>query len=154
MNAMLDDTDNKILALLSENARLPLTTLAKRVALARTTVIARIASLEKRGIIAGYGVRLNQEIYQSSVKAYVGISIDARHAADFIKALEALPAVETLCAVSGAIDYMLTLRCQSTGELDRVLDRIGALDGVKQTATSIILSKRIDRSILDSKGEE
>ena len=54
--------------------------------------------------------------------------------------------VESLCAVSGAIDYMLTLRCANTEVLDKLLDQIGTLDGVRQTSTSIILSKRIDRS--------
>jgi DNA-binding Lrp family transcriptional regulator len=57
-----------------------------------------------------------------------------------------MPEVESLCAVSGAIDYMLTLRCRSTADLDRVLDQIGAIAGVRQTSTSIILTKRIDRT--------
>jgi DNA-binding Lrp family transcriptional regulator len=129
-----------------DNARLPLTTIAKKVAIARTTAIARIAGLEKKGIIAGYGVRLNEDVYQPAVRAYVGIAIEPRSAAAFVKTMHTLPQVETLCAVSGAIDYMLTLRCQSTAELDRLLDQIGAIEGVRQTSTSIILTKRIDRS--------
>jgi DNA-binding Lrp family transcriptional regulator len=44
------------------------------------------------------------------------------------------------------MDYMVTLRCRSTAELDLLLDRIGTADGVRQTATSIILTRRIDRS--------
>jgi DNA-binding Lrp family transcriptional regulator len=146
MQPNLDEIDNKILALLMDNARMPLTTIAKRVSVARTTVIARIAGLEKKGVIAGYGLRLNHALYQPAVRAYVGIAIEPRTSAAFVKALQAMPEVETLCAVSGTIDYMLTLRCQSTGELDRLLDRIGTLEGVRQTSTSIILSKRIDRS--------
>jgi DNA-binding Lrp family transcriptional regulator len=142
----LDEIDNKILALLMDDARMPLTTIAKRVAIARTTAIARIKGLEKKGIIAGYGLRLNQALYQPAVRAYVGITIDARSSAAFVKLLQTLPEVETLCAVSGTIDYMLTLRCHSTADLDRLLDRIGAIEGVRQTATSIILTKRIDRS--------
>ena len=148
MTAHLDDTDNKILALLMDNARLPTASIAKQVGIARTTAIARIAALEKRGIIAGYGVRLDSTSYQPAVRAYVGIAIEAKQAANFVKLLQKMPEVETLCAVSGALDYMLTLRCQSTTELDHLLDRIGAIDGVRQTATSIILSQRIDRSPL------
>jgi DNA-binding Lrp family transcriptional regulator len=145
MNPPLDDIDNKILALLMDDARLPISTIAKRVDIARTTAIARIGNLEKRGIIAGYGVRLNQELYQPAVRAYVGIAVDPAKAGGLVKVLQKMPEVETLCAVSGAIDYMLTLRCKSTGELDRLLDQIGAIDGVRQTSTSIILTKRIDR---------
>lgn len=146
MSLALDDIDAKILALLMDDARTPVTTIAKKVSIARTTAIARIQNLEKRGVIAGYGVRLNDEMYQPAVRAYVGISIEPRCTANFVKIMHTLPEVETLCAVSGTIDYMLTLRCPSTGELDRVLDQIGAVDGVRQTSTSIILTKRIDRS--------
>jgi DNA-binding Lrp family transcriptional regulator len=148
MKPSLDDIDNKILALLMDNARLPVTTIAKQVDIARTTVIARISALEKRGVIAGYGLKLNQEMFQPAVRAYVGLSVEARFAPNLMKYLQQLPEVETLCAVSGAIDYMLTLRCATTEVLDRLLDQIGALDGVRQTSTSIILSKRIDRGAI------
>ena len=146
MKPVLDEIDNQILALLMDDARMPVATIAKRVDIARTTAIARIGNLEKRGVIAGYGVRLNQELYQPAVRAYVGITVDPRKAAVLVKVLEKMPQVETLCAVSGSVDYMVTLRCQSTAELDRMLDQIGATDGVRQTSTSIILTKRIDRS--------
>ena len=148
MNPNIDQVDNKILALLMDNARLPVTTIAKQVGIARTTVIARIAALEKKGVIAGYGLRLHQTMYQPAVRAYVGLSVDAKHAAGLMKFLQSLAEVETLCAVSGAIDYMLTLRCATTEVLDKLLDQIGTLDGVRQTSTSIILSKRIDGSAL------
>jgi DNA-binding Lrp family transcriptional regulator len=148
MKPQLDDIDNQIIALLMDDARMPISTIAKRVAIARTTAIARIAGLEKRGVIAGYGVRLNQDLYQPAVRAYVGIAIDPHHAAGLVTLMQKIPQVETLSAVSGTIDYMLTLRCQSTGELDKLLDQIGAIAGVRQTATSIILTKRIDRSAM------
>jgi DNA-binding Lrp family transcriptional regulator len=146
VKTILDDIDNKILALLMDNARLPVTTIAKLLGIARTTVIARIANLEKRQVIAGYGLKLNQTMYQPAVRAYVGLSIEARTVNQLIKYLQQLPEVESLCAVSGAIDYMLTLRCASTEVLDKLLDQIGSMEGVRQTSTSIILSKRIDRS--------
>nr|WP_314862110.1 Lrp/AsnC family transcriptional regulator [uncultured Undibacterium sp.] len=146
MKPILDEIDNKILALLMDNARVPVTTIAKQIGIARTTVIARLQALERRGVIAGYGVRLNPIMYQPLVRVYVGLSVEARNALSLIKFLEQLPEVESLCAVSGAIDYMLTLRCASTEVLDKLLDQIGNRDGVRQTSTSIILSKRIDRS--------
>ncbi len=148
MKPSLDKVDNQILALLMDNARLPVTIIAKKIGMARTTVIARIAALEQRGIIAGYGVRLDQSLFQSGVRAYVGMSIEPKSASALVKLLQQWPEVETLYAVSGSIDYMMTLRCTSTEDLDKLLDQIGDLEGVRQTSTSIILSKRIDRSAL------
>lgn len=148
MKANLDKVDNQILALLMDDARMPVTIIAKKIGMARTTVIARIAALEKSGIIAGYGVRLDQSLFQSGVRAYVGMSIEPRSAAALVKLLQQWPEVETLYAVSGVIDYMMTLRCTSTEDLDKLLDQIGDLEGVRQTSTSVILSRRIDRSAL------
>ena len=148
MKINLDKIDNQILSLLMDDARMPVTSIAKKIGMARTTVIARIASLEQSGIIAGYGVRLNQELFQSGVRAYVGMSIEPRSAAALVKLLQQWPEVETLCAVSGVIDYMMTLRCTSTENLDKLLDQIGDLEGVRQTSTSVILSNRIDRSAI------
>ena len=142
----MDEIDSKILALLMDNARLPTSTIAKQLGIARTTAIARIGALEKRGVIAGYGVRLNQALYQPAVRAYVGIAVEPRNTSAMIKQLQTMPEVETLCAISGTLDFMLMLRCVSTSELDRLLDRIGGIEGVRQTSTSIILSMRIDRS--------
>ena len=91
MKPELDEIDNKVMALLMDNARLPVTSIARQVGIARTTVIARIAALEKRGIIAGYGVRLNQKMVQPAVRAYVGLSVEARYAASLIRFLQQLP---------------------------------------------------------------
>jgi len=153
MTPVLDAIDHKILALLLDNARMPVASIAKQVGVARTTAIARITSLEKKGVIAGYSVRLHRSTDPSVVRAYVGIAIDARHATNLANTLGQWPAVETLCAVSGSVDYMLTLCCHSTDELDRLLDQIGAIEGVRNTATSIILTQRIDRSRLDRASE-
>src|SRR5471032_2976290 len=131
MHTNLDDIDNKILALLMDDARAPISTIAKQVSIARTTAISRVAAMEKRGLIVGYGVRLNQDLYQPAVRAYVGISVDPRSSAALVDLLQKMPEVETLCAVSGTVDYMLTLSCQSTGQLDRLLDQIGAAQGVR-----------------------
>lgn len=147
-NMTLDETDHRILALLMDDARMPVASIARQLAIARTTAIARIAALEKGGVIVGYGVRLHAGRYQPAVQAYVGVTLDPRSAAGFVAQLQKIPQVETLSAVSGSIDYMIELNCGSTAELDRLLDRIGTSDGVRTTSTSIILTRRIDRSAL------
>jgi len=54
----LDDIDRNLVASLQVNARESVSELARQLGVARTTVIARLARLEKTGVIAGYGVRL------------------------------------------------------------------------------------------------
>lgn len=141
----LDDTDRHLLTLLQSNARLSTAELARSLKLARTTVVARIARLERVGIIAGYGVRLGQHQEQAAVRAYCGLSVGPKSGSRVVQHLSRLPEVEEVSAVSGQFDYLVLLRCASHEQLDAVLDQIGEIDGVNQTHTSIILSRRLDR---------
>jgi DNA-binding Lrp family transcriptional regulator len=141
----LDDIDRHLLALLQANARESAAVLARKLRLARTTVVARIARLEREGTIAGYGVRLGARIEQAAVRAYCGLRVEPRKSFSVIDALERLPEVEEVAAVSGEYDFMVLLRCDSNQQLDGLLDRILQFDGILQTYTSVILSLKIDR---------
>lgn len=143
--ARLDDLDRHLLALLQADARAPTAELARRLKVARTTVVARIARLEREGVVAGYGVRLGQRVEQAAVRAFCALSVQARSASAVIKALERMPEVEGAWAVSGEFDYMVQLRCESPQELDALLDQLGQIEGVRQTQTSMVLSHKIDR---------
>lgn len=144
-HARLDDLDRHLLALLQADARAPTAELARRLKVARTTVVARIARLEREGVVAGYGVRLGQRVEQAAVRAFCALSVQARSASAVIKALERMPEVEGAWAVSGEFDYMVQLRCESPQELDVLLDQLGQIEGVRQTQTSMVLSHKIDR---------
>ncbi|MGO9756089.1 MAG: winged helix-turn-helix transcriptional regulator, partial [Roseiarcus sp.] len=58
----IDDSESEelLLALLRENARASVASLARRLGVPRTTVQSRIERLERRGVIAGYTVRTSE----------------------------------------------------------------------------------------------
>ena len=64
-----------LLSLLRENARASTADLARRLGVSRTTVQSRIERLEKRGVIAGYGVRLSPDYEQTLVRAHVLVTV-------------------------------------------------------------------------------
>lgn len=141
----ITDKDRALIALLSENARLPVSALAERLSLSRTTVQARLERLERAGIIAGYGVRLSDAYLSSLVRAHILITIAPKALAQVTRALEMLDAVTTLHSVSGSFDLIAMIVAPSISELDALIDEIGNLDGVERTLSSIILSTRIAR---------
>lgn len=145
MDIRLDDLDRHLLNLLQANAREPVAHLARKLKVARTTVVARIARLEREGIVSGYGVRFGTRVEQAAVRAFCGLSVNAKSGAAVVKALDGLPEVEEVWAVSGQFDYMALLRCDTPEQLDVLLDRLGQIDGINQTHTSIVLSRKIDR---------
>jgi DNA-binding Lrp family transcriptional regulator len=141
----LDDLDRRLIALLQADARTSAADLARRLGVARTTVLARIARLERQGVITGYTVRLAVDESERGVEAYVGITTEPKSARDVTLRLAALPELRQLCSVSGEFDYLALLRAESPARLDALLDEIGAIEGVRRTTTSVVLGRRIDR---------
>ncbi len=142
----LDDLDRRLLALLQADARTPAADLARRLGVARTTVLARLARLEKTGVIVGYTVRLSRDEGAAAVEAYVGIGVQPRAGAGVTARLASLPELRQLSSVSGEWDYLALLRAESTARLDAVLDEIGGFEGVLRTTTHVVLARRIDRT--------
>jgi DNA-binding Lrp family transcriptional regulator len=60
-------------------------------------------------------------------------------------ALRAIDAVRMLHSVSGDVDLIAVAETRSVAQMDEVIDRIGALDGVERTNSSIILSTKFER---------
>ncbi|MDK9695873.1 MAG: Lrp/AsnC family transcriptional regulator [Siculibacillus sp.] len=137
--------DRELLALLGENARLPVSTLAKRLSLSRTTVQARIERLEREKVIAGYGVRLSDAYSSGLIRAHILITIAPKALAQVSTSLERVAAVTALHSVSGTFDLIAIIAAPSIAELDQLIDEIGSIEGVERTLSSIILSTRISR---------
>ncbi|MEO5732679.1 MAG: Lrp/AsnC family transcriptional regulator [Rubrivivax sp.] len=142
----LDPLDRRLLALLQANARSSTADLARRLDVARTTVLARLARLERNGVVVGYTVRLSQNEAGRGVEAYVGITTEPKSGRDVSLRLAALPELRQLCSVSGEFDYLALLQAETPARLDALLDEIGAIDGVRRTTTSVVLARRIDRT--------
>ncbi|MBV6285726.1 Lrp/AsnC family transcriptional regulator [Pseudomonas aegrilactucae] len=143
--AALDEIDRQLIAALQINARESVAMLARQLGIARTTVTARLARLEKTNVISGYGVRLGQRVIDGGLQAYVGITVRPRAGKEVVRRLSAMGQVQQLCAVSGEYDYVAWLRSDSPEQLDQLLDQIGSVEGVEKTTTSIILSSKVDR---------
>jgi DNA-binding Lrp family transcriptional regulator len=141
----ISEKDRELLALLSENARMPVAELARRLGLSRTTVQARLERLEGQGVIAGYAVRLSDAYERGLVRAHVMITIAPKALSQVTAELNAIREVAALYSVNGPYDLIAIIAAPSIAELDRLIDRIGELSGVERTLSSIILSTRIAR---------
>ncbi|MGF7162725.1 DNA-binding Lrp family transcriptional regulator [Rhodoligotrophos appendicifer] len=145
MSNALTAKDQELLSALRLNARESVTTLARKLGLSRSTVQDRLKRLESRGIIAGYAVKLGDQVEQAALKAFVTIEIEPRRSLDVVRTLGKLSPVEQLYTVSGKYDIVAMLRTNSTQDLDRLLDEIGQIQGVTRTESAVVLSTKIDR---------
>lgn len=138
--------DRQLYDLLKANAREPVASLARKLGVARTTVQERLRRLEESGAIAGYTLRPGQTAERPAITAHVLLEVNPKRADGVMKELKALPAIRGFYAISGAFDYLAILETGSTHEMDGILDRIGKLDGVARTETSIVLSVKFERA--------
>ncbi len=141
----ITDKDRTLLALLGEDARLPIATLARKLGLSRTTVQVRIERLQRQGVIAGYGVRLSDAYLSDLIRAHVLITIAPKSLPAVTAAINAIHEVTQLYSVNGPYDLIAIIAAPSIADLDRLIDRIGETEGVERTLSSIILSTRIAR---------
>ncbi|HEX3949093.1 MAG TPA: Lrp/AsnC family transcriptional regulator [Steroidobacteraceae bacterium] len=141
----MDSIDEKLLSALRENGRASTALLARLVGRSRTSVQSRIERLERQGIITGYGVRLAPELGIGAVRAHVMIKVGPKEARAVTAALREISQVRLLHSVSGEADLIAVAAAASVAEMDQVIDRIGALDGVERTTSSIILSTKFER---------
>lgn len=141
----LNDSDELLLSLLRENARASTAQIARRLGLSRTTVQSRIEKLEREGVIGGYTVRIDDEYERGQIRAHIMITVHPKQAVSVASALRAMPELRALHSVSGSYDLIAVGAVSTVNDMDVLTDRIGAIEGVERTATSIILSTKFER---------
>ena len=136
----MDDTDRQLLALLRDNARIPVIALAKKLHVSRGTVQNRISKLEESGVIVGYKVRLKPEAELHRIRAWMNIAVEGNNAVSVLQALRGEPNIHTLHTTNGRWDVIAELRADNLEAFNSVLGRIRLIPGIANTETSILLS--------------
>jgi DNA-binding Lrp family transcriptional regulator len=139
------DKDRELLALLKDNARMPISELARKLNVSRTAAQARLSRLERSGVINGYTIRLSDSYQENNIKAIIMIKLPPKRRAKVEQTLKAIPELTSLYSISGTFDLSTIVTARSVPELDKIIDQIGALEGVEETQSSVILSTKIDR---------
>jgi DNA-binding Lrp family transcriptional regulator len=135
----MDSIDHALLALLRQNARMSVATLARKLGVSRGTVTNRITRLEDAGVIVGYTVRLRPDARPTEIAAWMSIAVEGNEARQVIASLLGEPGVATLHDTNGRWDLLAELRVANLSELAQVLERIRLIKGISQTETSIHL---------------
>jgi Lrp/AsnC family leucine-responsive transcriptional regulator len=134
-----DAFDEKLIALLCQNARMTLTALAKAVALSRTAVQARIARLERDKIIVGYRAQLGEVHDIRSVGAVLCITFSQRPCAPVVAKFRHWPEIEAFYSVTGPIDAYVVVKVESTHALSALVHKLSAMPGVAAVNSAVII---------------
>jgi Lrp/AsnC family leucine-responsive transcriptional regulator len=136
----VEETDRRIVSLLSRNGRMSFTELARQAGLSVSAVHQRVRRLETDGVITGYVALCDPEVIGLPLTAFVSIKpFDPSAPDDVPLRLEPLQAIEACHSVAGDESYILKVRVPSPAGLEELLQEIRAAASVS-THTTIVLS--------------
>ena len=122
----LDLKDKKILRLLSENVRMPLSVIAKKAALSRDAVAYRIKRLENQKVIVGARVVLDTaKLGYNAYHLLLRLTNPVKEVEQqIIQKLRDLPQVRAILKFSGSYDLEIAVIAKNIEEFDALLTEI------------------------------
>ncbi len=139
----MDRKDNELLSVLRQNARLPISAMAQKLGIGRSTVRQRVSRLEKLGVIRRYTVEVDESKIGESHSAFVLISFmpGTSSQREVANSIAAIPGIEELYLISGSWDMIARIHATTLEEIGSiVIDKLRAIEGVSRTETCSIFS--------------
>jgi len=141
----LDAIDRRLLSVLQENGRLPITDLAERVGLTTSPCLRRLKILEQAGVIRGYAAQVDQEKVGLPVSVFISIKLERQREDSlerFETAIRNCPEVVECYLMTGTRDYLLRVVAQDLSAYERFLkDTLTRIDGVASIESSFALAQ-------------
>lgn len=137
---VLDELDARLLLLLSDEPRLGVLECSRRLGVARGTVQARMDRMVRKGVLRGFPPELDLAAVGYGLTAFAVLEIAQGQRGVVAEQLSSIDEVCEVHATTGQGDLFVRMVARSNDDLQRVIDRVVAVDGVRRTSTSIALS--------------
>lgn len=141
----IDQLDARIITLFTDNPRMSVLEASRGLSVARATVQSRLDRMQRTGVIAGWGPRIDPVALGYAVIAHCSLTIrqDKGHDA-VVEALEKIPEIQEIHTVSGESDLMARVAARSNSDLQRVIDSMIATETIVRSSTVIVLNTHFD----------
>ena len=106
----MDTLDQQLLALLRQDARASVATLATKLKVSRGTISNRIARMEDAGVITGYTVKLRPDTVSDEIVAWMSVTVEGNRTREVVAMLLGEPGVSGLFDTNGRWDLLAELR--------------------------------------------
>ncbi|VVC71808.1 putative HTH-type transcriptional regulator [uncultured archaeon] len=136
----LDELDRRILRELAANARISARKLGSKIGAATSTVSARMSWLERRGVIKGYGVKIDYGKLGFEWVTLIEIVAKKGGIKESAAKVAKLANVFAVYDLTGETDCMALARFRSRAELDRFVKDLQEVPGIERTITHIVLN--------------
>lgn len=153
-----NDTMNDIIKILQQNARVTNEELGAMLGIPADEAAEKIKELESSGIIKGYSVILDDELYdKSAVYATIELKVTPQRDCgfdDIARTIMMYDEVESISLMSGAYDLAVEVKGNNLKDVALfVSERLSTIGGVLSTATHFILKKYKEKGIFIEREE-
>ena len=148
----LDEVDEKILAMLQDNARVSLKDIGAEVSMSPTAVGTRIDRMLAEGVLEGFTTKLNPEAMGHYIKAFINLEVSPEQKAEFYPYIDSVLNVVECNCVTGDYSMLIEVLFGTTQELDTFINH---LQQFGRTRTQIVFSTPVEhRGLPVSEPEE
>jgi len=137
---VVDALDQRLIALLRADGRAPISQIAAALHVSRGTAQNRLDRLIQAGVILDFTVRVRQDIDERLIRALMTIQLAGKTTTAVIARLRGIPEIRALHTTNGTWDLVAEIGVDTLPDLDRALGTIRAIDGIRSSETSILLT--------------
>ena len=143
-NYQIDNIDLKILNVLSKNAKMPYTEVAKKVFVSGGTVHVRMRKLEKMGVVRGTKLDIDYDKLGYNISSYMGIYLEKSFLyKETVKFLKKIPEIVEIHAITGQYTIFIKIICKDTSHFRNFLDTVHKVKGITRTETFMSFEETI-----------
>ena len=143
-NYQIDNIDLKILNVLSKNAKMPYTEVAKKVFVSGGTVHVRMRKLEKMGVVRGTKLDIDYDKLGYNISSYMGIYLEKSYLyKETVKSIKKIPEIVEIHAITGQYTIFIKIICKDTSHFRNFLDTVHKVKGITRTETFMSFEETI-----------
>jgi DNA-binding Lrp family transcriptional regulator len=143
LDHIMDNTDQRLVALLRQNARASVTTLASELKLSRATVQTRLDRLISSQVIRRFTVEMDSPSADDLIRAVMLIELQGNLTRTVTSRLRQIPQIISLFSTNGAWDLVAQIEVKNLEEFDETLRIVREVKGVLTSETCLLLSRAI-----------
>lgn len=140
----LDPTDMLIVEIMQEDGRISVSELGRKIGLSQPATSERLKRLEERGVITGYGARINAAALGLGMMAVVRLRTTHEHIKPCLKQFSEMPQVIDVLRLTGEDCFLLKVLVPSPADLETIVDSIARYGAV---TTSLVLRSEPTKAI-------
>ena len=139
----LDETDLAILELIEADFDVSLETVAQKLDLSKSAVHYRVKKLKENGVICGVTADVDPLALGLEMVAITDVSVshEEGYSENIGAELMAILGVEEVYYTMGDIDFVAISRVQTRDQLNDLIDRIVAIDGIDETSSKFVMQE-------------